>query len=114
MFVNLVLAFSQAMFTGLLIFLGGVLLITPGFITDFAGLCCLIPSIREKLIQTLQRRYLKTNPSKVKFYSNSSRPSNYYQRTHKREIDPFAKKNENWSKHSTDSDVIDVESKRLK
>ena len=38
---------------GSFIFLGGILLILPGFITDIIGLLCLIPFIRRALIKWL-------------------------------------------------------------
>ncbi|MDO9106544.1 MAG: FxsA family protein [Methylovulum sp.] len=38
---------------GPIILLGGVLLLTPGFITDLMGLVCLIPQLRRKIAQYL-------------------------------------------------------------
>jgi UPF0716 protein FxsA len=40
---------------GLFILLGGVALLTPGFITDFIGLSMLIPNIRDIYIKIAQR-----------------------------------------------------------
>lgn len=42
--------------SGLLILLGGVLLITPGIVTDVAGLLLMIPPIRRKVAELITRR----------------------------------------------------------
>jgi UPF0716 protein FxsA len=41
------------MIEGVFILLGGALLLTPGFISDLLGLLCLIPSLRQRLMQYL-------------------------------------------------------------
>lgn len=37
---------ADELFDGIFVLVGGVLLLTPGFFTDFAGLSCLIPLTR--------------------------------------------------------------------
>ncbi|MEJ2060736.1 MAG: FxsA family protein [Gammaproteobacteria bacterium] len=44
------------MFEGMLIAAGGLLLLTPGFFTDFLGLLCMIPPLRRALVHWLLRR----------------------------------------------------------
>lgn len=44
---------AQQMLEGLLLLIGGVLLLTPGFITDFFGFCTLIPISRQFLAAKL-------------------------------------------------------------
>jgi len=44
---------AQQMLEGLLLLVGGVLLLTPGFITDFFGFCTLIPISRRFLAAKL-------------------------------------------------------------
>jgi len=44
---------AQQMMEGLLLLIGGVLLLTPGFITDFFGFCTLIPISRRFLANKL-------------------------------------------------------------
>lgn len=44
---------AQQMLEGLLLLIGGVLLLTPGFITDFFGFCTLIPVSRRFLAAKL-------------------------------------------------------------
>lgn len=41
---------------GVFILLGGILLMTPGFFTDFLGLFCLLPPTRKLLIKLFARR----------------------------------------------------------
>lgn len=47
---------AQQMLEGLLLLIGGVLLLTPGFITDFFGFCTLIPISRQFLANQLAKR----------------------------------------------------------
>ncbi len=42
---------AYEMIEGPIILLGGLLLLTPGFITDILGFICLIPPLRKKLAQ---------------------------------------------------------------
>jgi UPF0716 protein FxsA len=44
---------------GLLILLGGVLLLTPGLITDTAGFLLLLPFTRSRMKESLRRRFEK-------------------------------------------------------
>lgn len=44
---------AQQMLEGLLLLIGGILLLTPGFITDFFGFCTLFPWSREFLAKKL-------------------------------------------------------------
>ena len=43
---------------GPLILLGGLLLLTPGFITDIMGIVCLIPPLRKKVAQYVVEHYM--------------------------------------------------------
>jgi UPF0716 protein FxsA len=47
---------EEEMLDGLLLALGGLLLLLPGFISDFFGLLCLLPFSRHLLRQRLGRR----------------------------------------------------------
>jgi UPF0716 protein FxsA len=49
---------TEAVLSGVLILIGGVLLITPGVITDFVGLLLLFPPSR-RLLMTLAQRQLE-------------------------------------------------------
>lgn len=41
---------ATEMVEGLFLAVGGLLLLTPGFVTDFIGFCCLIPGVRRLII----------------------------------------------------------------
>lgn len=45
------------MLEGMVIAAGGALLLTPGFITDTIGFCCLIPPVRRALVRLFYRRW---------------------------------------------------------
>lgn len=47
------------MVEGLFLAVGGALLLTPGFITDAVGLCCLLPGVRRLLIRWSFARLFK-------------------------------------------------------
>ncbi len=47
---------AQEMVEGLVLAVGGALLITPGFVTDVLGFCCLIPQTRRALVKPLLRQ----------------------------------------------------------
>ncbi len=47
---------TEALLEGVVIVMGGALLLTPGFFTDFLGLLCLTPFSRQYLITWLTQR----------------------------------------------------------
>ena len=49
---------AYEMIEGPIILVGGALLLTPGFITDFLGFLCLIPQCRRKLAKYVIDHYL--------------------------------------------------------
>jgi len=48
---------AQQIFEGLLLLIGGVLLLTPGFVTDAWGFACLVPLSRRWLASHLAKRF---------------------------------------------------------
>ena len=48
---------QQEMVEGLVLAVGGALLITPGFVTDIIGFCCLIPLTRIGFIKIVSSRF---------------------------------------------------------
>ena len=48
---------AQEMIEGLILAVGGALLITPGFVTDFFGFCCLIPAVRLGFVKRLKHHF---------------------------------------------------------
>ncbi len=49
---------AYEMIEGPIILVGGVLLLTPGFITDMLGFACLIPQLRRKIAQYIIENHL--------------------------------------------------------
>jgi UPF0716 protein FxsA len=49
---------AYEMIEGPILLVGGALLLTPGFFTDFLGFACLIPSLRRKIAQFVIENYL--------------------------------------------------------
>jgi UPF0716 protein FxsA len=49
---------AYEMIEGPIILVGGVLLLTPGFITDILGFACLIPQLRRKIAQYIIENHL--------------------------------------------------------
>lgn len=61
---------AEEMVEGIFLAVGGALLLTPGFITDFIGFCCLIPGLRNILIgRVLKNVILKATAQGGRFYS---------------------------------------------
>lgn len=50
---------AYEMVEGLIVLLGGVLLLTPGFITDLIGFACLTPCFRQKLARHALDHYVR-------------------------------------------------------
>jgi len=66
---------SSEIVTGLMLLVAGVLLVTPGFVTDIFGLVLLVPKARQALVSTVQQ-HIKTNPTggfgaNAHFYSST-------------------------------------------
>jgi len=51
---------SSEIVTGLMLLVAGVLLVTPGFVTDIFGLSLLVPAVRQSLANTVQK-HIKTS-----------------------------------------------------
>jgi UPF0716 protein FxsA len=54
---------SDEIVAGLLLLVAGVLLVTPGFVTDFFGLSLLIPQVRKALIKSIQQQLVSSSVS---------------------------------------------------
>jgi len=49
---------GEELIEGVCILVGGILLLTPGYLTDITGLILLLPSVRKRVVKRL-RRWLK-------------------------------------------------------
>ena len=47
---------GQEMVEGIVLAVGGALLVTPGFVTDVIGFCCLIPYTRQAFVKLVLSR----------------------------------------------------------
>ena len=62
---------AVAMVEGAFILVAGALLLTPGFITDFVGFCCLFPPFRQTLIRRMavgiqiSGRHQRSSPNRI-------------------------------------------------
>lgn len=65
---------SQEIVAGLLLLVSGVLLVTPGFVTDFFGLSLLIPQVRLGLVKAVQHRLMKQATVHTNFHTYQQSP----------------------------------------
>ena len=72
---------SDEIVAGLLLLVAGVLMVTPGFVTDFFGLSLLIPQVRANLIRSVQHHIVAQG--------NRSNTHFKYQQFQQHENSPF-------------------------
>jgi len=68
---------SDEIVTGLMLLVAGVLLVTPGFVTDFLGLSLLLPAVRHAIVGSV-KSHMTNNASKqgFEFHHHSHDASN--------------------------------------
>lgn len=63
---------ADTVFHGFLVFAGGLLLITPGFVTDFIGLSMVMPGPRHVILRILKQAVEKRMQSgQIRFYQSN-------------------------------------------
>ncbi|MBA6392301.1 FxsA family protein [Colwellia sp. BRX10-3] len=64
---------SDEIVTGLMLLIAGVLLVTPGFVTDFLGLSLLIPAVRHSIVGSVKSHITtnSVNQQSFQFHSHS-------------------------------------------
>jgi UPF0716 protein FxsA len=62
---------GESILDGIIIFAGGLVLLTPGFFTDFLGLLCLFPYTR-KYIRSFLKRWILKNMQNGRFFVSGS------------------------------------------
>lgn len=90
---------GQEMVEGIVLAVGGALLVTPGFVTDIIGFCCLIPYTRRTFAKALMSRFTiiaSSQQSHGHFYS----------------ADPFAHQQPQQEKKVSNGDIIEGEFER--
>lgn len=65
---------SDEIVAGLLLLVAGVLLVTPGFVTDFFGLSLLVPAVRSALVKTVQAQLVTSQGRGAQFHFHGSQP----------------------------------------
>ena len=96
---------ANSLIEGLLILIGGVMLLTPGLVTDIAGFSLVLPKSRAWLRELLKRKFkglIKTGNVKFSVFGSSSSSSTYHQQRRK-------EGEEEWDKEES----IDVEFEEL-
>lgn len=62
---------ANEMVEGIILAVGGALLVTPGFVTDVIGFCCLIPITRKLFVGFLKSRFTVVAAGEGGFYAHS-------------------------------------------
>lgn len=70
---------SDEIVTGFLLLVAGVVLVTPGFVTDAIGLSLLIPGVRNALIKQVQSQIKVQAMNQSGFHSSSFHQGNTYE-----------------------------------
>ncbi|OUD15685.1 FxsA family protein [Thioflexithrix psekupsensis] len=81
---------EDSLLEGILLLVGGVLLLTPGFFTDALGLFCLLPSTRIFLVRQLKRQIganSEFNTAKVYPHSTQNKSHEVIEGDYRREKD---------------------------
>ncbi len=78
---------STSLIEGIILFACGILLITPGFITDIVGFLCLIPSLRVRLAKKLKSMGKGSVSGSSFIFTSSSFTRSSNQKSNSRQID---------------------------
>lgn len=84
---------SDEIVTGVLLLVAGVLLVTPGFVTDIFGLSLLVPSLRGMLIKAVREKAMTNNSANGQFHFHHQGPA-AHQGEHSSAFDHQASKGE--------------------
>ena len=89
---------SSEIVTGLMLLVAGVLLVTPGFVTDIFGLSLLIPAVRKAIAEKVQKHMVVNQFSAGATYTHTARGNVY-----EHEADPFTAEQKTVSHHQGDT-----------
>ncbi|TMM41439.1 FxsA family protein [Colwellia ponticola] len=98
---------SGEIVTGLMLLVAGVLLVTPGFVTDIFGLLLLIPGVRAAIGRKVQA-HIKVNQFGASASFHQEATGNVYE--HEKTADPFTSPPESISHHQ--GETLEGEFKR--
>lgn len=90
---------SSEIVTGVMLLVAGVLLVTPGFVTDIFGLSLLVPQIRQALAQSVQKHIIANQSSvfgaNAHFHSSTFTHENGHVYEH--EVDEYVEKDNDFN-----------------
>lgn len=99
---------ADSLVHGLLVFLGGVLLITPGIVTDFIGFCFVIPVTRWFLVRAVKTHFQRAVQSgKYKFQGAPAGGGGGFR------VYTSQKTSQHWSGSERTRDVVEVTAERI-
>lgn len=87
---------SDDIVTGLMLLVAGVLLVTPGFVTDIFGLSLLIPQVRQTIATNVQK-HIKVNQFSAGASFQHGDSGNVYE--HEKSAEPFTSQDKPISHH---------------
>lgn len=93
---------SQALLEALILLVCGVLLITPGFLTDIVGFLGLVPTLRERFVGVMQNNFGKIMRGSVHTYTHQSSSTDG--------ASPFEQRSQRGGRH--DDSIIEGEFER--
>lgn len=100
---------SEEIVVGVLILIAGVLLMTPGFVTDTFGLLLLVPAVRNALMSTVQQQ-IKLKTVQSASFSHGFDTNNVYE--HEGETSSHNAGELNQNKAPRQGDIIDGDYER--
>lgn len=62
---------SDEIITGIMLLIAGVLLVTPGFVTDIFGLSLLVPAVRQAMVKKAQQHIVTGQMSSIHMQSST-------------------------------------------
>ncbi|WDD98256.1 FxsA family protein [Thalassomonas actiniarum] len=98
---------SDEIVAGVLLLVSGVLLLTPGFVTDFFGLALLVPQFRQALIKAVQQKIVVSQVARGGFSHQSQHfsQSQGFSQTHEQAPgQDFIEKSRGQSGHTLEGD----------
>ncbi|WDE04556.1 FxsA family protein [Thalassomonas viridans] len=98
---------SDEIVAGVLLLVSGVLLLTPGFVTDFFGLALLVPGFRRGLIKAVQQRIVVSQVPQGSFshHNHHDQQSEHFSQTHEQAFrQDFVEKPKGHSGHTLEGD----------
>ena len=104
---------STEIVTGLLLLVAGVLLVTPGFVTDIFGLSLLIPAVRNSLIGAVQKHLVTAQVGGSPFGASQFGSSAHFYSSHSDGKGNVYEHEVHTSEHYSSADQADSQAKPI-